>query len=93
MLALLHRWTHPAPVGEPPAGAVSLAVMDYHQPDFDRASRNVGDYVQTLAMLGNLARFRGPSSPGTTASASCWRSCRVGCGPTCACRVATPACT
>jgi hypothetical protein len=64
MLALLRRWTHPAPVGEPPAGAVSLAVMDYHQPDFDRASRNVGDYVQTLAMLGNLARFRATTFTG-----------------------------
>ena len=34
-------------------------MIDYHQPDFVRASSNVGDYVQTLAMLGNLARFQG----------------------------------
>ncbi|MGH3362021.1 MAG: glycosyltransferase [Nocardioides sp.] len=40
-----------------PADAVRLGVLDYHQPDQGRASRNVGDYVQTLAMLGNLARF------------------------------------
>ena len=54
----LRVWTHPSPVVEPPAGAVCVGVMDYYQPDLDRASRNVGDYVQTLAMLGNIARFR-----------------------------------
>ncbi len=53
----LHRWTHPRPVAGPGPGQVSLGVMDYHQPDHHRASNNVGDYVQTLAMLGNLARF------------------------------------
>ena len=58
VLENLRQWTHPAPVEAPPAGAVCVGVIDYHQPDFDRASRNVGDYVQTLAMLGNLARFQ-----------------------------------
>lgn len=58
VLANLRQWTHPSEVAAPPAGAVSIGVIDYHQPDFDRASRNVGDYVQTLAMLGNLARFQ-----------------------------------
>ena len=48
----------PRSVEEPPAGAVRFGVIDYHQPDFDRSSKNVGDYVQTLAMLGNLARFQ-----------------------------------
>ena len=38
-------------------GAAVIGVIDYHQPDQVRASSNVGDYVQTLAMLGNLARF------------------------------------
>ncbi|WP_372728216.1 glycosyltransferase family 8 protein [Nocardioides sp.] len=57
-LRSLRRWTHPEAVAGPAPGQISLGVMDYHQPDFDRASRNVGDYVQTLAMLGNLARFR-----------------------------------
>lgn len=52
-------WFSPAPVEEPPAGALRIGVIDYHQPDQERASRNLGDYVQTLAMLGNLARFRG----------------------------------
>lgn len=37
---------------------VTVGVIDYYQPDLDRSSLNVGDYVQTLAMLGNLARFR-----------------------------------
>ncbi|WP_122816189.1 hypothetical protein [Nocardioides pantholopis] len=59
LLENLRRWTHPAPARPAPAGAVSVGVIDYHQPDLDRSSRNVGDYVQTLAMLGNLARFRG----------------------------------
>ncbi|HXV58421.1 MAG TPA: glycosyltransferase [Gaiellaceae bacterium] len=57
----VRRWTHPAPSGDEaaaPAGAVRVAVIDYHQPDLERASRNIGDYVQTLAMLGNLARFQ-----------------------------------
>lgn len=58
LLANLRRWTHPVPVQQPAPGAISVGVIDYHQPDYDRASRNVGDYVQTLAMLGNLARFQ-----------------------------------
>jgi lipopolysaccharide biosynthesis glycosyltransferase len=64
VLAGLRRWTHPQPLDPPAAGEISIGVMDYHQPDFDRASRNVGDYVQTLAMLGNLARFRGVAFSG-----------------------------
>lgn len=58
VVANLRRWTHPVEVVRPPASAIRIGVIDYHQPDFDRASRNVGDYVQTLAMLGNLARFQ-----------------------------------
>jgi lipopolysaccharide biosynthesis glycosyltransferase len=58
LLDNLRRWTHPAPRDDRlPDGAVGIAVIDYHQPDLSRASRNVGDYVQTLSMLGNLARF------------------------------------
>ena len=33
------------------------SVFDYRQPDRSRVSKNIGDYVQTLALLGNLARF------------------------------------
>ena len=57
----VRRWTHPTPSDHragAPDGAVNVAVLDYHQPDLERASRNIGDYVQTLAMLGNLARFQ-----------------------------------
>lgn len=57
--ANLRRWTHPQPRTTAPAGAVRIGVIDYYQPDLGRASRNVGDYVQTLAMLGHLARFQG----------------------------------
>ncbi len=44
----------PKPV---PAGAVPVAILDYQSPDQDAASSNLGDYIQTLALLGNLARF------------------------------------
>lgn len=56
----VRRWSHPAPSTAAPAkeGTVNVAVIDYYQPDLSRASRNVGDYVQTLSMLGNLARFQ-----------------------------------
>lgn len=53
----LGRWVDPRPAIEPTGLAVGI--IDYHQPDYVRASRNVGDYIQTLAMLGNLARFQG----------------------------------
>lgn len=53
----LLRWIEPVAVTTP-GGAITVGVIDYHQPDYERASRNVGDYIQTLAMLGNLARFR-----------------------------------
>lgn len=56
----VRRWSHPTPSTAAPAkeGTVNFAVIDYYQPDLSRASRNVGDYVQTLSMLGNLARFQ-----------------------------------
>ena len=57
LLDNLDRWLDPLP--EPETTGVRLGVIDYPQPDYDHASRNVGDYVQTLAMLGNLARFPG----------------------------------
>jgi lipopolysaccharide biosynthesis glycosyltransferase len=54
----LVQWTHPTATEPGPEGAVTIGVIDYHQPELERASANVGDYVQTLAMLGNLARFQ-----------------------------------
>ncbi|MEP9385004.1 glycosyltransferase [Nocardioides cheoyonin] len=65
LLRNLRRWTHPAPAPQVPSGAIPVGVLDYYQPDFGRSSRNVGDYVQTLAMLGNLVRFRGTRFTGT----------------------------
>ncbi|MDP9221476.1 MAG: hypothetical protein M3P23_13200, partial [Actinomycetota bacterium] len=57
-LALLTAWlAHPG--HQVPEGAVPVAVIDYQSPDQDLASSNIGDYVQTLALLGNLARFTG----------------------------------
>lgn len=60
-----HLRRPPTPV-EPPVGHVAIAVLDYKQPDRRKASQNLGDYVQTLASLGHLARhgnlrFHGPA--------------------------------
>lgn len=53
----LRTWTHPADRPAPPPDAVSLGIFCYSQPDPTRSSKNIGDYVQTLAMLSNLVRF------------------------------------
>ena len=53
----LRHWTHPTDWPEPPPDAVQVGVIHYRQPDRPRGSKNIGDYVQTLAVLGNLARF------------------------------------
>lgn len=53
----LVRWSHDRPA--PPVRGAAIGILDYDQVDFVRTSRNVGDYVQTLALLGNLARFTG----------------------------------
>jgi hypothetical protein len=57
----LERWVDRAHGGEPievPIGHVAFAVMDYKQPDYRQTSANVGDYVQTLASVGHLARHQ-----------------------------------
>ena len=41
---------------EVPAGAIPVAIMGYQTPDHVLTSGNLGDYIQTLALLGNLAR-------------------------------------
>jgi lipopolysaccharide biosynthesis glycosyltransferase len=46
------------------ADAVVIGVLDYAQPDQSRASTNVGDYIQTLAMLGHVGRFSGVTFDG-----------------------------
>ena len=40
-----------------PDGAVPIGIIDYSSPDHVLTSGNLGDYVQTLALLGNLARL------------------------------------
>jgi lipopolysaccharide biosynthesis glycosyltransferase len=62
--AWLARWVRSArePRRRPalPAGEGPLfAIIDYKQPDFWKTSRDLGDYVQTLAAIGQLARFEG----------------------------------
>lgn len=42
-----------------PEGVVRMGVLDYRQPDQSRASDDLGDYVQTLAVLGNVTRHSG----------------------------------
>lgn len=58
-LETLPRWLDPADPVQVLEGRTVIGVLDYYQPDLTRASHNLGDYVQTLAMLGNLARFQG----------------------------------
>ena len=62
-LQLVERWLERRPHAVP-VGAVAVAVIDYQSPDQALASGNVGDYVQTLALLGNLARLSGVTFTG-----------------------------
>lgn len=55
-LHLVEQWLT-ARHGEIPDQAVPFAVLDYQSPDQVLTSGNVGDYVQTLALLSNLARL------------------------------------
>ena len=41
-----------------------VAVLDYQTPDQVLTSGNLGDYIQTLALLGNLARLAGVTFTG-----------------------------
>ena len=53
---LIEGWLDRRPP-EVPAGAIPIAVMGYQTPDHVLTSGNLGDYIQTLAMIGNLARL------------------------------------
>jgi lipopolysaccharide biosynthesis glycosyltransferase/phage regulator Rha-like protein len=58
MLAELDRRKKPQSLGQNyRRGDVAIALLDYKMLDYDRASSNLGDYVQTLAMISNLVRF------------------------------------
>lgn len=63
VLDLVEGWLSagPTPV---PAGAVPIAILDYQSPDHVLTSGNLGDYIQTLALLGNLARLTDASYSG-----------------------------
>jgi hypothetical protein len=55
----------PAPPKAPP-DHTCLAIFDYKQPDWSTTSRNIGDWVQTLASLGHLVRHRNVRFHGST---------------------------
>jgi hypothetical protein len=55
-LNLIESWLTHRPKAVP-AGALPVAIVDYQTPDQSFASGNVGDYVQTLGLLGNLVRM------------------------------------
>ena len=42
-------------VGTTP-GQINLALMDYKSPDYHETSRNIGDYIQTVAVMRHIAR-------------------------------------
>ena len=53
---LIEGWLAQRPVAVP-QGSIPVAILDYQTPDHVLTSGNLGDYVQTLALLGNLARL------------------------------------
>jgi lipopolysaccharide biosynthesis glycosyltransferase len=53
---LIEGWLEPRPVAVP-AGAIPVGVLGYQTPDHVLTSGNLGDYIQTLAMVGNLVRL------------------------------------
>ena len=55
-LRLIDGWLA-ARAPDVPAGAIPVGVIGYGTPDHELTSGNLGDHVQTLAMLGNLARW------------------------------------
>ena len=60
---LIEDWLEPTP-REVPAGAVPIGIIDYRTPDPVLASGNLGDYVQTLGLLGNIVRLDGVAITG-----------------------------
>ena len=61
--AVIERRLEPRPVPVP-AGSVPVGILTYQTPDHALTSGNVGDYIQTLAMIGNLARHGGVAYSG-----------------------------
>lgn len=54
----VRRAVAPEPATRPSEGALTFALIDYEQPDYEATTSNLGDYVQTLAASGNLLRHR-----------------------------------
>ncbi|MDE0062190.1 MAG: hypothetical protein OXP09_07600 [Gammaproteobacteria bacterium] len=50
------------PAGTGTAGAVTLALLDYGWPAERAVERNLGDYLQTLAVMRHVARFHAPGA-------------------------------
>ncbi|GAB3926811.1 hypothetical protein GCM10011575_08480 [Microlunatus endophyticus] len=46
----------PAPVPRLRSGEIPFAVLGYRTPDYEAASRNIGDWVQTIAMMSHVIR-------------------------------------
>ncbi|HYO43951.1 MAG TPA: TylF/MycF/NovP-related O-methyltransferase [Candidatus Limnocylindrales bacterium] len=53
---LIEGWLDPKPVAVP-VGAIPVGIIDYQAPDPVLTSGNLGDYIQTLGLLGTLARL------------------------------------
>ncbi len=53
---LIEGWLDRRPPSIPP-GSVPVAVLDYQSPDHVLTSGNLGDYIQTLSLVGNLVRL------------------------------------
>ena len=54
--SLIEGWLD-RPRASVPTGSVSIGIMDYQTPDHVPASGNLGDYVLSLSLVGNLARL------------------------------------
>ena len=54
---LIERWLERRPRSVP-TGSIPIAILDYQSPDHQGGtSGNLGDYIQTLSLLGNLVRM------------------------------------
>ncbi|WP_028310363.1 glycosyltransferase family 8 protein [Derxia gummosa] len=53
--ARLDAQRHPAGTCD---GKIRFGIIDYKMLDYDKASSNIGDHVQTLASLSNVVRFK-----------------------------------
>ncbi len=63
VVGLLDGWLSDRAV-DVPDGSVPIGIIDYSSPDHVLTSGNLGDYVQTLALLGHLARLGGATFTG-----------------------------